>query len=267
MIRFLSTSRESFSIPLRTAFRFGVVELRELKHLMLLAAFEIDDHKIEGIAGENLAPKWFSKNPTTTLEQDVRELEQSIAATIELAKKLPAAKTPFDFWLNLYRAAAEQRPAEPKLVRQLGVSMIERAMIDAFCRRVGRPFHAALNENALGLRVSAVHPAIADSMFGEVFPIQPAESLIIRHTVGLSDDLEALPPILANTGTRRLKIKLGGDPNGDARRLADIIAAVPIVERVTLDGNENYRTLGAMRDFLSRLRESKQLERARQLLA
>lgn len=268
MIRLHSTSHESFTIPLRTPFRFGVVELRELKHFLLLARFEIDGEEVEGIAGENLAPKWFSKNSGTTLDEDILELEQSIGATIKLAGQMPAAKTPFDFWLALYRAAAHHRPVEPKLVRQLGVSMVERAMIDAFCRRLGRSFHSVLNENLLGVRVSAVHPEIADSTFNEVFPLSPAQSLMIRHTVGLSDDLTQLPGIIASNGIRRLKIKLGGDPQGDAKRIADILKAGGAnIDRITLDGNENYRTLEPMRDFLLLLRDSNELSGARRFLA
>lgn len=268
MIRLLSSSHESLAIPLRTPFRFGVVELRELKHLLMRAIFEIDGEELEGIAGENLAPKWFSKNPATTLEQDVQQLEHSIVETIRLARELPPAPTPFDFWRVLYSSAADRRPGEPKLVRQLGVSMVERAMIDAFCRRLGRPFHSVLNENVLGVRVSAVHPEIADSKFNEVFPLSPAQSLMIRHTVGLSDDLTQLPGMLASSGIRRLKIKLGGDPQGDAKRIADILnAGGANIDRITLDGNENYRTLGLMRDFLLLLRDSNQLSGARNLLA
>src|SRR3546814_11285462 len=66
-----------------------------------------------------------------------------------------------------------------------------------------------------------------------------------------------LPAIAADTGCRHFKLKLGGDPETDRRRLGDIAAALDgagIDYAATLDANEPYAdlaALGAIRDALS----------------
>ncbi|HRK31210.1 MAG TPA: enolase C-terminal domain-like protein, partial [Tepidisphaeraceae bacterium] len=79
-------------------------------------------------------------------------------------------------------------------------------------------------------------------------------TLPVRHTVGLADDIGLIPTALERTGISRLKIKLGGDPAADVARIIEIMrSATGRIERITLDGNENYATIAALEDFLDRL--------------
>jgi hypothetical protein len=81
----------------------------------------------------------------------------------------------------------------------------------------------------------------------------------IRHTVGLDDAVEGkggVADVKENAGARYFKLKLRGDPGADGARLIRIgkeLAALPHDYAVTLDANEQYADLGALRELADRL--------------
>jgi hypothetical protein len=95
----------------------------------------------------------------------------------------------------------------------------------------------------------------------ELLPAQPLARLHVRHTVGLIDPItaadveepvgdglpETLEDYLERDGIRYLKIKVAGVLEGDLVRLEAIAAVLEQREQrfgITLDGNEQYKTLG-----------------------
>lgn len=268
MIRVRDIAFRTWTIPLVRPFRFGVAELRELRHLLVRCAFDIDGDRADGYAGENLAPKWFTKDPATTLEQDVAKLDAAVRDVAAVAPSL-AADSAFDLWHCLTREACARLGTLPALVRQLGVSLVERCAIDAACRRAARPFHELLRDGSLGLAPEPVYPDLRLRDIAAALPSAPPRHIAVRHTVGLSDPLEALPEILARGGIGRLKIKLSGDADDDVERLGRIAECVDRagIGRITLDGNENYASPAALRPFLARLRAEPALAAVRRALA
>jgi hypothetical protein len=208
------------------------------------------------------------KDPTTSLEQDVEALRRAVRAVAGGCAGLRAPSA-FAAWLEVRERAKLQVPDLPGLVRQLGVALVERCAIDAVCRGVGRPFHRLLRSGEMGLDPAAAVPGLLLDEGVAGLPAFPAPQIDVRHTVGLSDPLDALPAVLAVGGVRRLKIKLGGNPAADADRLAAIFDTVgpKAIDRVTLDGNENYANADALGDFLTRLRDDARLSGVRQVLA
>ena len=85
------------------------------------------------------------------------------------------------------------------------------------------------------------------------------ERVAIRHTVGLDDKVEGeggVADASENAGARYFKLKLNGDPEHDAARLTRIgkeLATLPHDYRVTLDANEQYADLAALRALIDRL--------------
>ena len=62
-----------------------------------------------------------------------------------------------------------------------------------------------------------------------------------------------------NTGARYFKLKLNGDPEADAARLIRIgkeLATLSHDYRVSLDANEQYADLAALRTLVDRLRHT-----------
>jgi hypothetical protein len=102
---------------------------------------EIDGALYAGIAADGLAPKWFTKNPATSAEHDIAEMLCVIAAACTFARAAGAAPTVFELWQQVYAAQQEWGRAQgyPPLLASFGVSLVERALIDAFCRARGLP--------------------------------------------------------------------------------------------------------------------------------
>ena len=69
-----------------------------------------------------------TKNPASTIEHDVSELKDVIAAACSMAAESEAAASVFAFWRRLYDAAPARFAALPALLRGFGPSLIERAL-------------------------------------------------------------------------------------------------------------------------------------------
>jgi len=237
----------------------------------------VDGTRAFGVAADHLPPKWFTKNPATSFKDDVTDMIHVIRHAAETAKGLPAARNPHELWQVLYEAQAAWAAGRgfPPLLAGLGTSLVERAMIDGFCRATGTTFTEALRRNTLGIEGVAL----------ELLPAKPLTSIIARHAVGLVDPIDetdippaervedGLPQSLVQCiryyGLTHFKIKLCGDVERDSarlRKLAKTIGENAKDYAFTLDGNENFNQLApfkglwqslkadeALRPFLSRL--------------
>ncbi|RAI02167.1 mandelate racemase [Acuticoccus sediminis] len=247
----------------RTPFRFGVVTLEAAASATLALDVTVDGVTATGYASDLLAYKWFDKRPEKTPADNVADLLWAIDEALAVARDLPAA-TLFDLWRDIDRTVDRRGPEVGfnRLGASFGVSMVERAMIDALGRAAGRPFFDLVTGNALGLRPGDVFPELAAMQVAQALPDRPLSRLALRHTVGLVDPLDGdeagagtgdvlpgtLADYIAEDGLRYLKIKVGGDMAADLDRLARIAAlieAAPHPIAVTLDGNEQYRSLDA----------------------
>lgn len=247
----------------RIPFRYGIATLTRTPHLLLRADVEIDGRPAHGFAADNLAPKWFTKNPRTTYRQDIAQMIEVIRHACDSAAAVGAQPTVFDLWRETFALqklwAAERRL--PPLLWGFGVSLIERAVIDSFCRATQTTFAAALHANTLGLRLAEIHAELPGAPAGWL-PRAPREEIEVRHTVGLGDPLTAadvpaeervrdgLPQTLEECvrahGLTHFKIKLGGDIERDRARLralAELLGREAPGCRFTLDANESFRAV------------------------
>lgn len=277
---------ELFILNLRTRmpFRFGIACLTACPHLVLRAEVEINGAQHTGLAADLLPQKWFTKTPDTTYSSDVAEMLDVIQSACTIAQHISPAPTVFDFWQQVYaQQSAWGAKKLPPLLTVFGVTLVERAIIDAFCRASQTTFARAIHENALGIRLGDVYSELQGRAPSEFLPAQPLRSVILRHTIGLSDPLtdeeilaterldDGLPQSLeANIrvyGLTHFKIKLGGDVAHDLERLRNIAAVLDGREcAFTLDGNEQYKAVepfqklwaaltadASLRSFLQRL--------------
>jgi hypothetical protein len=262
MITLRSAELFQFDLTLRMPFRYGIATLTELPHAMLRASFEIEGKIWTGHAADNLPPKWFTKNASRAPVEEIAELVAVIRAAVRHGRELPGA-TPFAYWraLDAAQSAWGQSAGLPPLLTNFGTSMVERAMIDAFCRARGTTLAAALRENLFGVDLGAAQPSLAGTTPAHWLPATSPETVFARHTVGLSDPLDAsdlapadrvndgLPQTLVECirfyGLRHFKVKINGEVARDRDRLArmaEIFAAeCPGGDYAfTLDGNESF---------------------------
>jgi len=257
-------SAELFQVHLRARmpFRYGIVTMTEVPHVILRLTFDLDGKVLEGVTAEHLPPKWFTKDPARALSDEIEEMLRVIRAGVDNARGL-RAPTPFLFWRELYAAQAAWGTANkiPPLLAHFGTSLVERALIDAFCRGGGTTFAAALRKNRFGIDLGALHGSLEGTQPRDWIPAQPAGSVFVRHTVGLLDPIEdteikpdervndGLPQSLGACirfyGLRHFKIKIDADVARAGDRLRRISAVLarecPAGYAFSLDGNESFK--------------------------
>lgn len=264
----------------RMPFRYGIATLMALPHLFVRVEAEIEGVPCVGIAAEGLAPKWFTKNPATSAEHDIAEMLRVITAACAFAREAGAAPTVFELWQRIYAAQQAWGRAQgyPPLLASFGVSLVERALIDAFCRARDISFATAVRENSLDIRLDALHPELAGVQPADLLPSQPLPALTLRHTIGLSDPLtddqiapdervgDGLPQSLVACirayGLTHFKIKIRGELEVDLARLRRIAAILALESPdyvFTLDGNEQFHDVAAFRELWQALQRDPEL--------
>ena len=135
-------------LPTRTRFpfRYGIASMTDVPQLFLRTVVRVGQRSAPGLAGEGLPPKWFTKDPSTTFEQDLPDLYAVIEHAAARAEEI--ARTPvtfFDLWRELNRLQTEwaQSRGTAPLLAHLGVSLVERMVLDGVCRALGQPFEPA----------------------------------------------------------------------------------------------------------------------------
>lgn len=240
----------------RLPFQFGITTLERTELWTARVEIEAAGVRALGYSADLLVPKWFEKDPAKSLEQDLMTLkESSKAAAISFLTHGVAPRPLFDLWKAVYDERVGSLPAEApdRLVRGFGVALIERALMDAMCRCLNVSFFDAWRRDLFGFRPGEIEPSLAAWR-----PLQsgaPADSVALRHTVGLADALtpgdvridpkDGLPRCLAEDieryGLTHFKLKVAGGSLADRERL--IAIARVLRERVeapfiSLDGNE-----------------------------
>ncbi len=264
-IRVRSIDHFVLNMQTRMPFQYGIASLTALPHLFLRLQLDVDGRTVTGISSDGLPPKWFTKDPSTRFEEDLVSMLEVIRNASDLAVEQETSDSLFHFWHELYQqqsAWGEQRKFPP-LLSGLGVSLVERAMIDAFCRAFDLTFFEAVQRNAFGMDLGTLHSHLGQTSPSDFLPSKPARFLAVRHTVGLSDPLtnsdipegtflnDGLPQSLEENievySLNHFKIKLCGNLDRDLDRLNHLAG---ILENkvgedylFTLDGNEQFRNL------------------------
>ena len=254
-------------------FRYGIATMTRVPHLILQAALEVDGRVQHGCAADHLTPKWFTKNPDTPYESDVGDMLEVLRHACAAAESAGWAGSVFEWWQSVRALQGSWAAARrfPPLLWGFGVSLVERAVIDAFCRAQQTTFARAVREDAFGFRPDAIYPELAGRTAAELLPSRPLEHIIVRHTIGLLDPLtddeipehervcdglpESLESCLREGGITHLKIKLAGDIERDRARLRRIAEVADSASAFTLDGNEHWKTLESFRELWESLRD------------
>lgn len=266
-------------LPMRTRFpfKYGIASLTALPHLFVSVELSVDGKPALGLASEGLAPKWFTKHPTTPVELDLAEMLAVIQNASRIARL--AATKPlryFPWWQELYQEQARWAGVKevPPLLANLGVSLMERALLDGLCKAAGTSLHSLLISDALDIQLGDVREELKGITLSKILPEKPLNRIAVRHTVGLGDPLQGknipaeeqlhdgLPHGLDESirayGLGYFKIKVCGQPEIDLPRLREITAVLttecPKGFHATLDGNEQFQDLAAFRDFYETLR-------------
>ena len=259
-LRVLSVEWFERPVQFRMPFRFGAVTVTAAPQLFLFAEIETEDGRRSlGATAELMVPKWFNKDPALTPDQTVEQLRRALA----IARKLYVARGTDDTAFGHHAAshaaalAACAREGIPGLAASFGPAQIDKAILDALLRVEGRDVFSGLRDNIAGLD-ARLTPDIDDATITAYLQSRhPLSRIMVRHTVGMTDPVEQLPAIHAQTGCRYFKLKLSGDTRADTDRLGDIAGTLDgeaIDYRVTLDANEQYGSFDALNALGTALR-------------
>ena len=144
-----------------------------------------------GIAADLLPPKWFTKIPDKPLDAEIDEMLEVIEHAVACAACV-TGPTVFDVWRNVLEIQDRwgRERGYPVLLSQFGTTLVERALIEAFCRAQWASFGDCLRTNDFGIRLETFDTRLAGRSPGELLPASPRRRIIARHTVGMADPLE-----------------------------------------------------------------------------
>jgi hypothetical protein len=244
-------------VRFRMPFRFGAATVEGAPQVFVHAEILLEDgRQAIGAAAELMVPKWFNKDAGLTPEQTIAQLRTAL----DVARKLYLAESVFNTAFGLHAACHDAQVAVcrdkaiPPLAAGFGPAEIDKAIIDALLRALDTDVFSGFSRNVMGLD-ARLTPDIDDDAITDFLSSRvPASDIAIRHTVGMTDPVDALAGIHRMTGCRHFKLKLGGDPMADGKRLAAIAAALSDIDyRVTIDANEQYANLSDLAELAGRL--------------
>jgi L-alanine-DL-glutamate epimerase-like enolase superfamily enzyme len=269
-IRILEGETRLINLRTRMPFKYGIATMTDVPYAFLRLRVEINGSVHNGFAADNLPPKWFTKIPEKPLGEEMTEMLRVIEHAREAAIGMKS-ETAFELWQDLADAQADwgaENQIAP-LLHGFGTSMVERALIEATCRALGKPFARALKDNDFGISLAALQIETGATEPTDWLPATPLKSIIARHTIGLADPLTAadIPPdekaddqlpqaftdCIRTYGLRHFKIKINGQPDTDLARLralSEIITQnAPADFAFTLDGNEQFKSISEFQAF------------------
>src|SRR5579862_371902 len=144
-IKICETDIHLLDLRTRMPFKYGIATMTEMPMAFVRARVEVAGRQSLGISTDLLPPKWFTKDPSRFIEGELMEM----LAVIEKAAQFSIGmegETPFHIWRELYEAQLfwGSRENLPPLLVNFGTSLIERAMLDAYTRALGKPFYRLL---------------------------------------------------------------------------------------------------------------------------
>ncbi len=279
-IRILHGDVHLIDLQTRLPFKYGIATMTRAPQAFVRLVVEIDGQRASGVAADLLPPRWFTKVPDKPLEAEIAEMLESIDHAVTCAAQA-SGPTVFDVWCEVAAQQSEwsRERGFPPLLSQFGATLVERALIEAFCRAKGESFAAAIRSNSLGVRLDYFDSRLSGRTPHELLPASPRQTIIARHTVGMADPLEdsdiepaarlhdglpqSLTECIIRYGLQHFKLKLSGNAVADIERLTRIccVIAAHIADdfAFTLDGNESFRSLSAFRDYWESLAHAPRL--------
>jgi hypothetical protein len=208
-----------------------------------------------------MAPKWFDKRPHLSAEESAAELRRALM----IARDLYLTRDGFETAFGLHAARIGAQVAActnediPALAAAYGPAEIDKAVLDALLRVLGKNFFDGMAANAAGLDARLTPDLSEEEIATFLASRRRLDRVAVRHTVGMDDKVEGRGGVADpadNAGARYFKLKLGGDPLADTARLIRIgkeLGKLPYDCQVTLDANEQYADLTALAALVASL--------------
>jgi hypothetical protein len=270
MLRIVDFQLYRIDLQTRIPFKYGIATMTRVPEIFVRLAVDVDGKEAVGFSSDCLPPKWFTKIPEKALDAEVEEMLAVIRHAAEVTRDV-GERSVFAFWKALYDGQdgwAAKNGIAP-LLAHFGTSLIERALIDAFCRAKGARFTRAVSENLFHIDFGAIHRVLRGNAAAKFLPPAPLPRVTARHTVGLADPLtdddipagerlndglpQSLEACIRVYGLKHFKIKVNDQLATDlprVKRIAGILhAQCGSNFAFTLDANEQFKSFADFREF------------------
>ncbi|MDB5598862.1 MAG: mandelate racemase [Xanthobacteraceae bacterium] len=269
-------------VRLRLPFRFGAATLTQAPQAFARVRIRLEDGREgEGVSADLMVPKWFDKSPALSNDDNFDQLRSALATARRHQLAAPA-DTAFGLSATVEPAHRADCTAAGLngLVASFGLSMLDRAIIDALGRLLGEDVFTLVRANRLGIHTAPARDLAGFALNEFLQSLHPAPTIAARHTVGLLDALtasdiadgqrlddglpETLEEVIAAYGHTYFKLKVSGQLEADLDRLRGIANVLDTrVGRyfVTLDGNEQFENVDGIVELWRRIGEDQRLAR------
>ncbi|MCS3702319.1 enolase C-terminal domain-like protein [Salinibacter ruber] len=258
------------NLETRLPFEFGVVTMTQVPHCVVSLLCRIEGEEVVGYAADHFPPKWLTKDPEQSLADEARAMREVVQRACEYAEEV-RGKNVFTCWKKIYEAQRSwgRQTAHPTLLWAFGVTFVERALVDAYCRAKKTTFRDAVRTGQFGIQPGDVYPELEDVEPRSHLPDSPSTQIDVRHTVGHEAPLtgevdvpeDGLPVTLEENveyyGINKFKLKIAGDIDQDEERVRTILHLLDGIcddYRITLDANEQYSSVEELRALINSLR-------------
>ena len=282
--RVISVELYERPVTLRIPFRFGAATVTHAPQAFVRARIRLtnmapEGPESQGASAELMIPKWFDKSPQKSNAENVSDLQTALGNAADAYSSDTSAYTAFGHAAAHYRALLSTAEAAGinALAASYGPSLVDRAILDALCRGLAMSFGAAIRANVPGIEASLTPDLAGFDLGCFLRGLEPRVRIAARHTVGMLDPIdkhdastgggdglpETLEQVIALYGNRYFKLKLGGDPDSDIRRLARIAAILEGLPEyaITLDGNEQFADAATIDEFWRKVAATPSLAR------
>ncbi|MGE9295452.1 MAG: hypothetical protein ACQKBV_04105, partial [Puniceicoccales bacterium] len=168
----------------------------------------------------------------------------------------------FQFWTKL-RDALESwctyNDRDPAAAR-FGLALVERAVLDAFCRAREVSLANAVRENLLGVDLGALCKPLAGRHPKDLLDPPLAGDPALRVLIAPDDSLDAITPDVGH-----ISIGLTGNTDADVARFRAIAEHIGKLERrveISLEGNGAYTDPREVRELIDQLLEDESTRNA-----
>jgi hypothetical protein len=271
------------NVRTRLPFRYGIACLTACPQATLEATIEVAGQLHSGYSGDNLPPAWFDKTPNLPYRRQIADMLGSIARAERAFMRAASAKTDFfSAWLQAYSSSHEEAAREGidnGLLTSFGVSIVERAVMDALARSAGLSFAQAVRTNLYQIRPGEIHGSLRGLEPADWLPAEPKRSMLVRQTIGLGDPIatgdiplgerlndgfpQSVEDYAVQSGIRCFKLKISPDidmTRHRAVRLAELCQRLMGHDYlVTLDANELFQSVDELESMIETLRAAPQL--------
>lgn len=255
MLTPFSCSKDSSAMPLAIKIQEYALSQRQETAFSLKLEVDFNGKAFAGYSGGH-----FSKDSLPLVNEILETAKAGWGTTI------------FEFWEQLdadFNKEAVHFAKQQAYIKKAALAMVERALIDSYCRARKKSFFHLLKDKSLGLDLNKIRPELKGQNIQTLLDADALPNINLKHPVRKENDLSetaSLEALIKNQGIHQLELELTGDSENDFERLVKIAALFEScgVKRygISLSGHCQYtdpHALKATWDLLSESSEYKHL--------